>query len=96
MAVVLVVVSRLVMIDKSYNTVEMMSVKPSTALVPTQATTSTTQPNWLPLEVCVKLWVIQTQISWDFKLHQLYEIHRDLLLAIVGLEVGDNLDRSQF
>lgn len=73
-----------------------MSMEPSALLVLAHATITTVQTNWLPLEVCTRLWGIQTRISRDFNLHQLYETHRDLLFAMVGLEVGDILGMIQF
>jgi hypothetical protein len=47
-------------------------------------------------EVCAKFWEIESKITLNFNLHQFYEIHRDLLLAMTGYELGDVLDRSQF
>lgn len=38
----------------------------------------------------------QTKATLDFNLHKLYEIHRDLLLTMVKLELGEVLDQAQF
>lgn len=91
-----VVAARPVMVDKSCNTVESMAMELSTEERTEQPTTSTEPTNWLPLEVCTRLWEIETKIYRDVNLHQIYEIHRDLLFVMVGLEMGDILDRIQF
>ena len=46
--------------------------------------------------VCKKLWEVESKISLALNLYQLYEIHRDLLFAMVGMDMGAVLSPEQF
>jgi hypothetical protein len=46
--------------------------------------------------VCKQLWEVESKISLGLNLHQLYEIQRDLLLVMVGIDMGAVLTPEQF
>jgi hypothetical protein len=50
----------------------------------------------LSVKLCKKLWEVESKISPGLNLHQLYEIQRDLLLAMVGIDMGTTLSAEQF
>ena len=84
---------RPVMVDQSCNT-EDLSTGPSNVAVNYQPVVETASV--ISGEVCQKLWKVESKISLKLNLHQLYEIHRDLLLAMLGLDMGAVLSREQF
>ena len=84
---------RPVMVDRFCSTEE-MSTGPSSVVVPYQPVVET--GSVLSGEVCKKLWEVENKISLKLNLHLLYEIHRDLLLAMVGMDLGAVLSREQF
>jgi hypothetical protein len=50
----------------------------------------------LSVEVCKQLWEVESKSSFGLNLHQLYEIHWDLLLAMVGIDMGAVMSPEQF
>ena len=46
--------------------------------------------------MCKKLWEVESKISVGLNLHRLYEIQRDFLLAMVGIDMGTIISPNQF
>lgn len=102
------ILSKQIMVDKATNTEASTSVGPSTMIVPYPlvhvpgpapllvVSLVTPVPKLLPTEICSKLWAVECKIALRLNLHQLYEIHRDLLLVMTGLELGTMFDLEQF
>ncbi len=86
-----------IMVDRSCNTMECSLGDPSTSTLPVVPSHQvSTESKFLSDEVCAKFWELEQRICLNFNLHQFYEIHRDLLLAMTGYELEAVLDRSQF
>lgn len=87
-----------IMIERSSNTdtLETTSNTPSISKTPSDPHKLSLPPGALPLENCARLWAVEKKIVPHFNLHQLYELHRDLFLIMVGLESEAWLNQEQF
>ena len=83
-------------VERSSNTMECSLMDPSTSTVPVVPGPVSAEGKFLTEAVRTKFWEIESKIALNFNLHQFYEIHRDLLLAMTGYEIGDILDRAHF
>lgn len=84
------------MVEKSCNTMDSNPPGPSTATTPLPIAETSVPNKALSVDVCTRLWDIESRIALNFNLHQLYEIQRDLMLTMVGLELREVMDREKF
>ena len=90
------VTTKPLIMEKSSNTMDFSLLDPSTSTVPVVPSPVAVGGKFLTDEVCAKFWELENRICLNFNLHQFYEIHRDLLFAMTGYELGDVLDKTQF
>jgi hypothetical protein len=70
------------------------SAEPSITVVPSAPPVENTPV--LSGELCKKLWKVESKIFPGFNLHELYEIQRDLLFAMFGIDMGTTLSHKEF
>lgn len=84
------------MVEKSSNTMDYSLLDPPTSTISVVPGPVSVEGKFLTNEVCAKFWEIESKISLSVDLHQFYEIHRGLLLAMMGYELEEVLDRLHF
>lgn len=70
------------MVEKSSNTMDYSLLEPSISTVPVVPGLELVVGKFLADDVCAKFWEIESKISLSFNLHQFYEIHQNLFLAM--------------
>lgn len=84
------------MVEKSSNTMDYSLLDPPTSTISVVPGPVSVEGKFLTNEVCAKFWEIESKISLSVDLHRFYEIHRGLLLAMMGYELEEVLDRLHF